>query len=238
MALRALRARDEAVRSLRAQGSADHFGREGRIRGSVYIFVERPSRVRVDTQAFGNTLSAVATDGTAFRLVDYRNNRFFVGPARACVAAQLLGIPLEAAEVVAVMAGGPPLPEGNASLRWERDHYALTLQGAGGREERLELTLTDTEREGARPEAQRPRPRRAELRDARGVRAVLTFEDYSEVSGVPFPRRVRVVMERDDVDLLVRYREVELNPELPEEAWTPEPSGTMETVPVECDPAP
>lgn len=236
MALDGLRRRESQVRSLRAQGSADQFGAQGRVRGSVFIFVERPQNLRVDTQAFGNTLSSLVSDGTSFTLTDFRSNNFFTGPAEPCVAAQLLGIPLEAAEVVSVMAGGPPIYAENPRIRWDDDHYVVDVAGTGGRSETLSLEITSAERESAQPAQQRPRATRAELRDGRGVRAVITFEDYTTVSDVPFPRRVRVVMERDNVDVVVRYREIEINPELPPEAWTASAPNGMTTVPVECAP--
>lgn len=235
MVLGQIRARDQRVRRLRARGSADHFGAQGRIRGEVYVFVDRP-RVRVDTRAFGNTASTIITDGRTMAMADFRGGNFFVGEARPCVAAQLLGIPLEAAEVVALLAGGPPLLEGDARIRWDDGRYVVDITGRGGAAETLSLEITEAEREGALPAAQRPRPVRAELRDARGLRAVLTFEDYDTVSDVPFPRRVRVVMERDQVDLVVRYRELTLDPELPEDAFDQSPpSEALAVQEVRCD---
>ncbi len=235
MALREIRTRDARVRSLRAHGSADHFGAQGRIRGEVFVFVSRPS-LRVDTRAFGNTVSTIVTDGARFAMADLRGGSFFVGRARPCVAAQLLGIPLEAAEVVSMLAGGPPLLDGDARIRWDDGHYVVDIAGVGGRSESLALTITSQEHDEAQPDQQRPRPTRAELRDARGVRAVLTFEDYEAVSGVDFPKRVRVVMERDNVDLMVRYREVSLDPDLPEETFSLAPPSEALTVQeVTCD---
>lgn len=235
MALRHVRQRDERVRSLRAHGSADHFGQQGRIRGEVFVFVSRP-RVRVDTRAFGNTVSSIVTDGRAFAMTDFRAGAFYVGQARPCVAAQLLGIPLEAAEVVALLAGGPPLLAGDARIRWDDGHYVVDIAGPEGRGETLTMEITSEERAGARPEQQRPRPVSAVLRDRRGTRAELTFENYSDVSGVPFPRRVRVVMERDHVDLQVTYREVTLNPDLPEDAFDPSPpNDALQVQQVTCE---
>jgi len=236
MALRRVRERDQRVRQLRAHGSADHFGAQGRIRGEVYVFVDRPSNVRVDTRAFGNTVSSLVTDGQHIAMTDFRNGQFYIGPAQACIAAQLLGVPMEAAEVVALLAGGPPLYGGNAHIRWDDGHYVVDVEGEGGRRESIDMEITSDERENARPEQQHPRPVRAEMRDGQGVRAVLTFEDYTDIEGVPFPRRVRVVMERANVDLVVRYREVSLDPDLPEDAFvlTP-PSTALEVVPVSCD---
>jgi Domain of unknown function (DUF4292) len=235
MVMRQIRARDERVRSLRAHGSADHFGAQGRIRGEVFVFVNRPS-LRVDTRAFGNTVSTIVTDGRRFAMADLRGGNFFIGRARPCVAAQLLGIPLESAEVVAMLAGGPPLLDGDARIRWDDGHYVLDVAGSGGRSESLRLTITSDEHDNARPEQQHPRPSGVTLSDARGVRAELTFEDYQQVSGVDFPHSVRVVMERDNIDLKVRYREVTLDPELPEDAFalTP-PSEALQVQEVTCE---
>lgn len=237
MALRQIRARDERVQRLRAHGSADHFGTEGRIRGEVYVFVRRPD-VRIDTRAFGNTVSTIVANDRTFAMADLRGGHFYTGAARPCVAAQLLGIPLEAAEVVALLAGGPPLVDGDAHIRWDDGHYVVDITGTRGRGETLFLQITDAEHDGARPEAQHPRPVHAELRDARGVRAVLTFEDYDTVGGVDFPKRIRVEMERDHIDLLVRYREVTLDPDLPEDAFSQEPpSDALDHQTVTCEDA-
>ncbi len=236
MALRHVSARDERFRRLRAHGSADHFGPQGRIRGEVFVFVERPSRVRVDTRAFGNTVSTLLSDGRHLAMADLRGGNFYVGEARPCVAAQLLGIPMESAEVVAVLGGGPPLITGDRRIRWDDGHYVVDIAGDGGAGESLWMEITDAEREGARPEAQHPRPTRAEMRDARGVRAVLTFEDYTEFEGVAFPRRVRVEMERDGIDLLVRYREVTIDPELPGDVFDQTPPPGLNLLAVDCGP--
>lgn len=237
VALRALRTRDEGVRLLRAHGSADHFGAQGRIRGEVWVFVRRPDGLRVDTRAFGTTVSTVIANRESLSLADFRGGQFFRGPAQPCVAAQLLGIPLESAEVVALLAGGPPVITGDARIGWSDGHYALEIRGAEGASESLHLTLTAEEREHARPETQRPRPERAILRDARGVRAELEFGDYTEVSGVPFAQRVRVVMPRDNVDLLVRYREITLDPELPEgeDIFDQSVPPALQEVPIDCE---
>jgi hypothetical protein len=235
MALAPLRAREARVQRLRARGSADHFGAQGRIRGEVFVFVRRPD-LRIDTRAFGNTVSTLVANERSFALTDFRNGQFFMGEARPCVAAQLLGVPLEVGEVVSLLAGGPPLLEGNARIRWNDGHYLVEIDGRNGQGETLSLAITTEERENARPEAQHPRPVRAELRDPRGLRAVLTFEDYETVSGVDFPKRVRVVMERDNVDLEMRYREVTLDPDLPDDAFDQSPpSEALQMQRVTCD---
>ena len=237
MALASIRARDARVRLLRAHGSADHFGAQGRIRGEVWVFVQRPGSVRVDTRAFGTTVSTVILNREALTLADFRGGHFFRGPAQPCVAAQLLWIPLESAEVVSTLAGGPPVIQGDARIGWDDGHYNVEIRGDAGVSETIHLEVTSAEREGAQPEQQRPRPVRALLRDARGVRAELEFGDYTEVNGVPFPRRVRVVMARDNVDLVVRYREITLDPELreDEDIFDQTAPSALPEVPVDCE---
>jgi hypothetical protein len=48
---------------------------------------------------------------------------------------------------------------------------------------------------------------------------------------------VRVLMERDNVDLLVRYREITLDPELPEEEdiFSQTAPAAMQEIAVDCD---
>ena len=238
MALSHIRARDARVQRLRARGSADTFAAQGRIRGEVYVFVRRPD-VRVDTRAFGNTISTIIANDRTFAMADFRGGIFYTGAARPCVAAVLLGIPLEAGEVVALLAGGPPLLEGDARIRWDDGHYLVDITGREGRAETLTMEITAAEHDNARPAQQHPRPVRAELRDAAGLRAVLTFENYELVSGVDFPKRVRVVMERDNVDLEVRYREVTLDPDLPEDAFDQAPpNDALRVQRVNCDDGP
>jgi hypothetical protein len=222
LVLRGIRDRESHVQGLRAHGSADHFGAQGRIRGEVYVFVSRPN-VRVDTRAFGNTVSTIISNGRTFAMSDFRGGTHFVGDAVPCVASQLLGVSLEAGEVVALLAGGPPILDGDSHIRWDNDHYVVDITGSNHRSESLHLTITNEEHDNASPEQQHPRPVRAELSDARGLRAVLTFEDYDTVSGVAFPKRVRVLIERDNVDLVVRYNEVSINPELPEDTFDQAP---------------
>ncbi|MEI8256106.1 MAG: hypothetical protein WCJ30_10590, partial [Deltaproteobacteria bacterium] len=113
-----LRARDANFTSLRARGSADHYGQRGRVRGTVEIYVRQPDHMRVDTFAFGALVSSMISDGERFTLL--QGTQYMVGPPRPCVAQQLMGIPMAAREVVAVLTGGAPLlSEHLHAPRWE-----------------------------------------------------------------------------------------------------------------------
>lgn len=240
--LASLRARQDHLTSLRATGSADQFGRQGRVRGSVMIYVRQPDKIRVEVWAFGNLVQSVVSNGQEFSLL--QGHQFVVGPARACVAAQLMGIALDGHDVVTVLTGGAPLIGDVATPpRWENGRYVFDVTGAAGARERIELELP-AEQHDLPPERQEPRLRRVVLYDARGEKGEITYNSYRVVSGVAFPDRVRIVMPRDHVDTELRFDEVQPNFTVPADPNDPEsappdpfqqsqPAGTQRT-PLNC----
>jgi hypothetical protein len=42
----------------------------------------------------------------------------------------------------------------------------------------------------------------------------------ARIGGVFFPKKIHFVNPREDADVLVQYQDVELNPTLPDDAWT------------------
>ena len=75
-ALATQQARSAQLRTLRAEAKVDQRGREGRIKGRVMMFVERPDRVRFDAVTqFGPALT-LTSDGEQFALSDFKSNRF------------------------------------------------------------------------------------------------------------------------------------------------------------------
>lgn len=215
-----LRVRDERFRTLRATGSVEQFGRQGRVRGNVTIFVERPDKLRVDTWAFGNVVMSVVSDGSRFAML--QGTRFLVGPARPCVARQLLGIALEGHQVVTILSGGAPVVGDRLSPpRWENGRYVVDVYGEGGTSERIEFELPSEQRRFP-PERQTPRLRRVVLRDSQGVVAEMTYDNYRLVDGTPFPQRVRVEMPREQVDTQIRLDEVVPNYTIPPDPENPD----------------
>ena len=61
-----------------------------------------------------------------------------------------------------------------------------------------------------------------------GSRVVVTWDDPQQVSGRNFPHRVRMSVDKAGLDVQLRYRDVELNAELGEDAFrVPCPAGTQ-----------
>jgi hypothetical protein len=215
------------ARSLRARGKADHFGPDGRVRGTVYIFVEADGRLRFEALTPLDTPAAtLASDGTTFTLLDARERTWYTGPARPCNIARLLQIPMEGRDVAAILLGGTPIIAHDRSrLEWDDDgFYALTLE-RGAVRQRIEIA----------PDRRRLDVLRSVVRDDRGVVWELEHEDHARISGVPFPKKIHFVNAREDADVLVQYQDVDLNPELPPDAWSVAAPEGMPQRRVQCD---
>lgn len=200
--------------SMRARGKADHFGPDGRVRGTVYFFVEAGGRLRFEALTPLNTPAAtLASDGTTFSLLDSRERVFYTGAAEPCNIARLLRIPMEGRDVATILLGGTPLIEHRQTrLDWDDDgFYVLQLTGTQeGVRQRVEIA----------PNRQRLDVLRSVVKEGDHVVWELEMEDHERVNGIPFPKKIHFVNPREDADVLVQYQEVELNPTLPDDAWT------------------
>ena len=121
-------------RVVRAEARVDTRGREGRIRGTVMMFLERPDRVRFDVLTQFGAAAVLTSDGEQFQLADLRENRFLQGPTCPSNIARLLGVSLEGAEVARFLMGDTPrLSPAEQTLTCEGDGYTVTLVAPDGR---------------------------------------------------------------------------------------------------------
>ncbi len=184
------------------------------------IFVERPDRMRVDAFAFGNLIQSLRANGDRFSLLQGR--QYVTGPARPCVAQQLLGMPLSSRDFLAILTGSAPmLSDRMSSPRWENGRYVVDVEGDAGARERVEFDVPDAQRRSP-ADQQDVRVRRVVLRDAQGVRGEITYEGYHLVQGTEFPERVRIVMPRDQVDSQLRFDEIVPNYTIPPDPNDPD----------------
>ena len=215
--------------SMRARGKADHFGPDGRVRGTVYFFVQDDGRLRFEALTPMSTPAAtLASDGTTFSLLDSRERVYYTGPAQPCNIARLLRIPMAGRDVATILLGGTPLIEHRqARLDWDDDgFYVLLLTGTQANvRQRVEIA----------PDRQRLDVLRSVVKEGSHVVWELEFDDRERVDGVQFPKKIHFVNPREDADVLVQYQQVELNPTLPDDAWTlPAPEGIPQRR-VTCD---
>lgn len=240
-ALAAQRASSAPIRSLRAEAKVDQRGAEGRIKGRILMFVERPDRVRFDAMTqFGPAL-ILTSDGQHFALTDFKDNKYTTGPACARNIGRVVGVALSSADVASVLLGDPPLIEQSPSAPAEpltcasNGLYLLKRAGKDGGREELELRVHDADR-AAPPDKQRLYLASATLWDARGKKLVrVRYEDYKRVGASELPHTVRIDDFEHDSDALLRLSDIRVDVAVPEGVFTQTPRAGLKVEEVACE---
>jgi outer membrane lipoprotein-sorting protein len=240
-ALAAQRAASAPIRSLRAEAKIDQRGKEGRIKGRILMFVERPDRVRFDAMTqFGPAL-ILTSDGQTFALSDFKEDRFTTGPACAKNLGRVVGVALSSADVASVLLGDAPLIEPSSTAAPEpltcsgEGLYVLTRQGKDGGREVLELRVHEADLKQP-PSAQRLYLASATLWDARGTRLYrVRYEDYRRVGKSELPHTVRIDDFAHDSDALLRLSDVAVDVTVPEGVFAQTPRPGLKVEEVACE---
>jgi len=222
------------VSTLRGEAKVDQRGPEGRVRGKVMMFLERPSRVRFDAVTqFGPAL-VLTSDGDALALSDFKDNRYFQGPACARNVARMIGVALSAEDVVSVLFGdAPKLGAGQPTIQCSKAGGYRIDERANGERQELDFAVHEDDFEKA-PSEQRLRLVRAERFDANN-NAIwrVTYDDYRAVQGgLMLPFRVHVEDLKRGADAILRFEDIDVNVKIPEGAFsqTPRPGLSVEDV--------
>ncbi len=223
------------IRSVRAEGKIDQRGKQGRVKGRVMMFVERPDRVRFDAMTqFGPAL-ILTSDGQTFALTDFQEHRYLTGPACAENLARVIGVALSSSEVASVLLGdAPQIAAGQETLACTDGQYVLERRAQDGARARLELRVDERDRAAA-PAQQRLYLAAATLWNAAGERLYrVRYEDYREVSGAELPHTVRIDDYVSDSDALLRLSEVAVDVSVPPDAFAQTPRGGLKVEVVAC----
>jgi outer membrane lipoprotein-sorting protein len=210
-----VRGRQAQVRSLRGETKMDYMAPEGRTKVTVNLAVARPGKLRFEAEnpITGHTEGTLVSDGQKFALLDVQHNRFLYGPALACNVARMTRISMPPDDVVLILLGSAPI------LPYERAEVGYSRDG-GGRE-----VLTLHLRDGGRERLEIARKTRdvvvAELLDRAG-RSVwrLSHEDFHAVGSARLPRKTKFVEPKGKADILIRYKDVEPNADIPDKVFT------------------
>lgn len=233
------------ARSLRAEARVDRRDASGRIRGTVLMLVERPDRVRFDAMTQFGPAAVLTSDGVEFALTDLRENRYFVGPTCAANIERLLGLPLEGEEVARFLFGESPLIEApSEEVVCDGGHYRVTRRAADGTTQLLTFDVRDADVE-APPDQQRLRLRASEVHAPDGTLVWrVRYDDHRVIEdpldtetphrGVAMPFSVHFELPAHDIDTLVRFTSIDLNPDVPDDAFHQEPRDGLSIEPVEC----
>ena len=86
------RERQAAWQSIKAEARVTQWARNGRVRGTVLMFLQRPNRVRFDVMTQVGPAAVLTSDGESFQLSDLREGAFLHGPTCPENIARLLGL--------------------------------------------------------------------------------------------------------------------------------------------------
>lgn len=234
------------ARVVRAHARVDRRDSEGRIRGSVSMFVERPDRVRFDAMTQFGPAAILTSDGERFALMDLRENRYFVGPTCPANIERLLGIRFGGEEVTRFLLGETPRIQAESQdIRCEGGTYVVTLHAADGRRQELALEVRSADVDRP-PEDQQLRLVRSEVFAPDGTTEWrVTYGDYAFVEdptddrsprrGVMLPFTLRFEDPRRGTDTLLRFEDIDLNVEPPPGAFQQQPRPGLTIEEVACD---
>jgi hypothetical protein len=124
--VRVLAQRQAAVRSLSGRARATSWLGGDRVRATVLMLVAREGRLRFEAEvSLQGTVATLVTDDGRFALLDMQKNELRRGPACPANVASLVRIPLDPADVAAILLGDVRLPAPAAPL-------AVTWDGGRG----------------------------------------------------------------------------------------------------------
>lgn len=237
-ALRAQSAPRARLQSLRAEARVDQRGAKGRVRGTVLMMVERAGRLRFDAMTQFGPVAILTADRERFAFTDLREHRYLSGATCPRNIARLVGIPMTVEQVTAMLLGGTfVLEHVEAHIAWNEDgFYRVVLRAASGARQELDLEVPDADLQKP-PAQQRVVLRRSELFAADGKsqwRA--SYDDYERVGGkVELPLEVRVEQRSSGTDTLLRFKEITLDPVLPDAAFTQTPRAGLVQEDAACE---
>jgi outer membrane lipoprotein-sorting protein len=222
------RNRNAGWQAIKAEARVTQWARDSRIRGTVLMFLERPNRVRFDVMTQVGPAAVLTSDGESFQLSDLREGAFLHGPTCPENIARLLGISVDAEDVVRLLTGDAPMIEATErSMECRDGRYVITLVALDGTTQEVSFSIHEDDLTKA-PADQRLTLRRSIERDPNGgTRWEATYDEYVEVDGQSFPTKVRFVDQVNDADTTVRVKSISVNPEVPDGAFRQAPSPGM-----------
>jgi hypothetical protein len=234
--LRALGARQAALRSMNARARATSWVGGDRVRATVLMLADRTGRLRFEAEiSLQGTVSILTTDDGRFQLLDLRNNQLQQGPACPANVASLIRIPLLPAEVGAILLGDVSLPPSivpaDAAVAWDATRGADVLvvkNGAGGANET---------RVFFRPDSKVPEIVGASASGPGGPIWRASYEDFTDAAGgVRLPSLIRFAERGGSFDggVELRFKDRTPNAELSPESFRLAPPPGARVVDVGC----
>lgn len=204
--------------SLKAEARVTQWGDRGRIRGTVLMFLERPARVRFDVMTQLGPAMVLTSDGEQFQLSDLRQSVFLQGPTCPYNIHRLLGISMDADNVLRLLTGDTPRLEAKSqSMQCENGKYIVTIEAFDGRTQQITFAVKGQDEATGEPELEL---RRSRVLSAGGaLEWEATYGDYTVIDGRSFPRQVRFVDEVHGSDASIQVKSITVDPGVPADAF-------------------
>ena len=208
-----------AIQSLKVDARIEQWGKKGRLVGSVLMFLQAPSQVRVDVMSQLGPLASMSADAERFQFYDKREGRYLHGPVCAQTIATLLGVRLTAEQLFDLLSGRAPLhgTEGHVSCKRGRHAVERTLED--GSVERVVFAHDD---KGTRVlEAKLTGPG-----GQRQYKVTMSGHRRDAATGVLLPTTIRFIDGQSDTE--IRVKAIDVNVNVPDEAFSvPVPAGVV-----------
>lgn len=207
VALAALVAQTSARHSLRGSARVSLEGARGASFARHLVLLERPARIRLEVMGLvGQRIAVLTTDGNRFDLFRAETGRVESGLVYPGLLREVAGVPLTPEELVALLLGSPPHPVAPLRTAMRGGDGRLALSWAGPAGETVHAIL---DAEGLLQALR--------LDDLAGYeRVAVSYADYRPVGTGSFAHHVTLDFGSRGLRAEVDFRNVELDPELPE----------------------
>jgi outer membrane lipoprotein-sorting protein len=220
--LSALGERRAAVRSVRGFAQIAYQSGEENLGARHAVLVRRPDHFRLEVLSPFGALAVIASDARELVVYARREAKIYRGPATAASVGAYTQVPVDVADVTAILLGTPPVREPIAPATVARDEEAgafkLVIPFQGGRE----LIWFD-------PETLAPVASETPLADGHKLR--VAFGEYAMIGSLRFPHAIDMKAEPGDRVVRVRYSSPSLNTDITDTLFSfPPREGLQELV--------
>ncbi len=230
----------ERVTAIQAEARVDQRGKQGRVKGTVLMFVQRPGRVRFDVMTQFGPAAILTSDGEAFAFSDLREKRYMYGATCPRNIARLIGIPMSVQETAILLLGGTSLIEHERTeIEWVEGRYRIKLRAPDGSRQEVDFAVVGKDMEAPTAQ-QRLRLKRSEIFDPRG-RSIwrVRYDEYRVLAmgeyGIAMPFEVHVEQPATDTDTLVKFKDIRFESDVPAEAFVQQPRPGMQQEEALCE---
>lgn len=209
--------REQLLHSARAEAVMEYFGNDGRVRVRQALLARRPGNFRLETLSpMDSTLAVVVTNDTELTYYDLADEKAYTGAPTAQNLARLIPLWLSPAQIVHVVLGSVPFDVVDAapdawSVAWDgkKNAWRLDADTLDGGTMQFWVRNESWVLAGAR------------ARDSSdNVLWEIRTADFERVSDgendTELPKRIRFLMNDEDLDVSLTVKRYEINPDLGE----------------------